>query len=371
MSKDNFNVYTFAFGTITEENNEIRIDIENDQFSYTDVSNIEYHIEKPDERLLPLRNIREGNEYVTLIYQKSDRLRNGIQLKEEEYPIKVSIAEKILEEDILGQYAQDDIYISINPSTIYYYPMKTVRYTYTGNQFMPRETYTNLERYKACVVSILSGIAYEKCLNSPDEVKQEANELVAEIYNQKSVNDLLSLIQSSEDYITYNYIAKHEENYNQKSKWYKIGLGALAVAGIVGVLFVQLNANGNQIEQAEAYEQQLNNKDLQIEGNEAVNQGDYEQGIQTLLEAGINPQEIASKLIEVEQYQLAINTDESALEQAIQHIYENENQQIILELNDDDLSEQASSKLGNEKAIIERDNNTMQNVLNFLNDENT
>src|SRR5699024_12043911 len=115
--------------------------------------------------------------------------KNSIQIKDEKYPIKISIAKKILKEDILGKYAKENIYISINPSTIYYYPMKTVRYTYTGNQFMPREQHTNLERYKACVVSLLSGIAYEKCLNSPNEVKQEGNELLAEIYNQKSIKD--------------------------------------------------------------------------------------------------------------------------------------------------------------------------------------
>jgi hypothetical protein len=370
MSKDNLNVYNFAFGTITEQENEIRIDIENDQFSYDNVSSIENHIEQSDERLLPLKSVREGNEYVTLIYQKTEKLKNGIQLKDEEYPIKISIAEKILKEDILGQYAKENIYISINPSTIYYYPMKTVRYTYTGNQFMPREQHTNLERYKACVVSLLSGIAYEKCLNSPNEVKQEGNELLAEIYNQKSIKDLLNLIQSSEDYITYNYITKHEEQYSKKTKWYKVGLGLLAVAGIIGVLSVQLNANDNQVEQAEAYEQEINNKDLQIKGNEAFNQGNYAEATQSLLEAGLEPETVASRLVQAEQYQLALNTNENVLEEVIQHAYNND-KQTILDLNADELSDELSSKLADEKAIIQGDSNTMQNVLNFLDDENT
>src|SRR5699024_8341187 len=296
--------------------------------------------------------------------------KNSIQIKDEKYPIKISIAEKILKEDILGQYAKENIYISINPSTIYYYPMKTVRYTYTGNQFMPREQHTNLERYKACVVSLLSGIAYEKCLNSPNEVKQEGNELLAEIYNQKSIKDLLNLIQSSEDYITYNYITKHEEQYSKKTKWYKVGLGLLAVAGIIGVIFVQLNANDNQIEQAEAYEQEINNKDLQIQGNEAFNQGNYTEGTQSLLEAGVEPETVASRLVQAEEYQLALNTSENVLEEVIQHAYDYD-KQIILDLNADELSDEVSSKLADEKAIIQGDSNTMQNVLNFLDDEKT
>lgn len=371
MKNNNFTVYNFSFGTLTQEDNEIKIDIENNQFTYDDVSTIENHIERKDKRLLPLEKVKEGNDYVSLYYRKSDKLENGIQLKKEEYPIKISIAQEILEQDILGQYAKDDIYISINPSTIYYYPMKTVRYTYTGNRFMPREQHTNLERYKASVISILSGIGYEKCLNSPEEVKQEGNELITEIYNQNTIKDLLSLIKSSQDYITYNYITNHEEKHNKKVKWYKLGIGTLVIGSIVGILMVQLNANGNQIEQAEAYEQQLNNKDLQIQGNEEFNQDNYEQGAETLIEAGIDTKTVASRLVEEGQYQLSLDTDEGVLEQVIQDVYENDNKQVILELNSDNLSEEASSKLADEQAIVQGNSNTMQNVLNFLNDENT
>lgn len=371
MKNNNFTVYNFGFGTLTQEDNEIRIDIENNQFTYDDVSTIENHIEGKDKRLLPLEKIKEGNEYVSLFYRKSDKLKNGIQLKKEEYPIKISIAQEVLEQDILKQYAKDDIYISINPSTLYYYPMKTVRYTYTGNRFMPREQHTNLERYKACVISLLSGISYEKCLNSPEEVKQEGNELITEIYNQNTVKDLLSLIKSSQDYVTYNYITDHEKEHKKKVKWYKLGIGTLVIASIVGILIVQLNANSNQIEQAEAYEQQLSNKNLQINGNEEFNQGNYEQGAETLIEAGIEPETVASRLVEAEQYQLALDTDESVLEQVIQDIYENDNKQVILELNNENLSDEVSSKLADEQAIVQGNSNTMQNVLNFLNDENT
>jgi len=53
--------------------------------------------------------------------------------------------------------------------------MNTVRYTYAANRFMPRDMRTTLERYKACIVSILSGIAYEKCLNTPEEVRKIGN----------------------------------------------------------------------------------------------------------------------------------------------------------------------------------------------------
>ena len=128
-----------------------------------------------------------------------------MKLKKKNILVKISIAEEILETDILNKY-EEDVFISLNPANLYYYPMNTVTYTYVANKYMPRTQHTKLDRYKASVISILSGIPYEKCLSSKEEVKQEGNELIKEIYNQTTREDLLEFIKDSEDYITYDYI---------------------------------------------------------------------------------------------------------------------------------------------------------------------
>jgi len=371
MSKKDFRVYNFDFGTITENQNEIKIDMEIDQFTHTNTQEITNNMSEQNQSLLPLENIKESENYLSLYYRKSDKLKNLTQIKHEEYPVKISIAKQILEDDILEKYAKDNIFISINPATVYYYPMQTVRYTYTGNQFMPRENYTTLERYKACVISILSGIAYEKCLNSPNEVKQEGNELIEEIYNQNTREELLEFIKSSEDYITYDYISNKEKRNQKNKQFYRIALISTLGVAIIGVLFTQMNASGNQEEMAQAYEQQINNQELIVQGNEQLEQGNYEEGLSTLEEAGADSKETASKLVQEGQYQLAINTDEAVLEQVIQHAYNNDNQGEINNLNDEQLSEEASSKLNDEQTIISGDSSGMDNVFNFLNDENT
>jgi len=371
MSKKNFRVYNFDFGTITEKENEIKIDIEINQFTHDKLKDIENNMSEYDKSLLPLENIKESENYLSLYYRKSDKLKNLTQIKYEEYPVKISIAKQILEDDILNKYAKDNIFISINPTTVYYYPMQTVRYTYTANQFMPRENYTTLEHYKACVISILSGIAYEKCLNSPSEVKQEGNELIEEIYNQNTREKLLEFIKSSEDYITYDYISNKEKRNQKNKRFYRIALISTLGVAIIGMLFTQMNASGNQSEMAQAYEQQINNQELITQGNEQLEQGNYEEGLSTLEEAGADTQETASKVVQEGQYQLAINTDETVLEQVIQHAYNNDNKDKITNLDEEQLSEEASSKLNDEQTIISGDTSAMDNTLNFLDDENT
>ena len=177
-------VYNFEFGTITDTAETVKIDMDNKQFTHDTVAELKDNMITDNNKLfLPLVDIRESETDVTFYYSKGRKLTNLIEIKKEEYPVKISIAEEILETDILNKY-EEDVFISLNPANLYYYPMNTVTYTYTANKYMPRTQHTKLDRYKASVISILSGIPYEKCLSSKEEVKQEGNELIKEIYNQ-------------------------------------------------------------------------------------------------------------------------------------------------------------------------------------------
>src|SRR5699024_1364146 len=59
------------------------------------------------------------------------------------------------------------------------------------------------------------------------------------------------------------------------------------------------------------------------------------------------------------------------LERVIQELYNNQEEEQIAELNSENLDEETTSKLDDEKAIVSGDTNTMVNTLNFLDDENT
>lgn len=364
-------VYNFEFGTITDEAESVKIDMDSNQFNHDTIAELkEQGITANDDLFLPLTDIKESEATVSFYYKKTKKLTNVIEIKKEEYPVKISIAEKIVEADILNKY-EDDVFISLNPATLYYYPMNTVTYTYTANKYMPRTQHTKLDRYKASVISILSGIPYEKCLSSKEEVKQEGNELIKEIYNQTTREDLLEFIRDSEDYITYNFITNTKTKEKKTNRIYQYIIGGLVILGLGSVVFVQANASRSQSDMAEAYEQQLDDKDILLQANQELNNENYEEAVQLYQDVGYDLAEVAHELATQEQYQLALDTDESSLEQVIQTLYENEQENTLSELNTDNLSEEAQGKIADELAIISEDTSAMENVLNFLSDEHT
>lgn len=369
--KNNFKIYNFQFGTIKNQSEEIKIEMDSSQFDITSIDEIKhlYQFERPE--ILPLKDIKESETSITLIFDKTGGLKNLREIKHEEYPVKVAIVQRILEQDVLHQY-EDDLYISLNPSTIYYYPMQTVSYTYLANGTMPKGTNTKLERYRACVVSVLSGIGYEKCLNSPEDVKKQGNELIQEIYNQNSRAELLAFIRQSNNFMTYDYISKRQnERKKTRNKYFAIigGVFVLSLAS-TGVLLSQLNQQENQIIQA--YEAELDSRDTLIEANEAFYAEEYEQSIELYLSANYDTELLASRLIEQEQYQLAFNVNQMSLEDIIQAMYEREHEERLLDLEiAEDTEPEQERKLTNEQTIIDGDSSERVNVLNFLNDENT
>ena len=366
-----FKIYNFEFGTLTDEKSTVKIEMENSQFTYDNIDEIKELPIKKDPLFLDFKGIKESETTVSFLYEKGSALKNLNTIKKEAYPVKVSIVEEILKQDILQKYKHTDLYISLNPATLYYYPMNTVRYTYAANRFMPRDMRTTLERYKACIVSILSGIAYEKCLNTPEEVRKIGNDFIKEIYQQRNVSELLTLIQQSNNFVTYDYIrsqTNRERKIRQKSLVALAGTSVVFI-GISGLLLVK------QLDQEEAlasqYEEQLEQKDTLLLANEEFEKGNYDEAIQLYQEGDYEDAQLSEKLLSKEQYQKAIDVHNESLEAIIQRLYETKEQQTLLDLNSDSLDENGKVKLEEEKGIVQGDTNAMVNTLNFLDDEST
>lgn len=368
---NNYRIYEFEFGTITERPEKVTIDITHSQFSFESVEEIKNLATKNDPLFLPSEDIINTENSLLFSFSKSEQLKNMVWIKHEEYPIKLTIIETILKQDILGKYEEEGIFISLNPATLYYYPMETVRYTYSGNLFMPRNTYTHIERYRALTVSVLSDIPYEKCLMNPKEVSNEANSLIREIYQQTNLVDLLLLVQNSRNYITYNYIQEREGTEKKIKKTYQYILGGVVVLSLVGFSLFGAKVSKEARIMANQYEELLTDKDLLVEANEAFYGGNYDKAIKLYQKIDYDNEELTNRLIENNEYQKALETDSSALEKVIQTLYESEQTDLILELNDEPLEEKERGKLADEQGIINEDTNVMMSTLNFLSDENT
>lgn len=366
-----FKIYNFEFGTLTDEKSTVKIEMENSQFMYDNIDEIKELSIKKDPLFLDFKGIKESETTVSFLYEKGSALKNLNTIKKEAYPVKISIVEEILKQDILQKYKHTDLYISLNPATLYYYPMNTVRYTYAANRFMPRDMRTTLERYKACIVSILSGIAYEKCLNTPEEVRKIGNDFIKEIYQQRNVSELLSLIQQSNNFLTYDYIrsqTKRERKIRQKSLVTLAGISIVFLSISSLLLVKQLN---QEEALASQYEAQLEQKDTLLLANEEFEKGNYDEAIQLYQEGNYEDAQLSEKLLSKEQYQKAIDVHNGSLEAIIQRLYETKEQQTLLDLNSDSLDENGETKLEEEKGIVQGDTNAMVNTLNFLDDEST
>lgn len=364
-------IYNFDFGTLTEETETIKISISKEQFSNHQKSEIETLITSQDDRYLTIEKITEDDQNYHFYFKKDTNLKNGLNLKNEEYPVKVSIAREILKQDILHEYEIDNLFISINPSTLYYHPMRTIKYTYAGNQYMPKANYTTLQMYKACVASILSNIPYEKCLATPQDVENEANEFIKEIYAKNSVAELLTFLTDSQDYIEYDYIQNRSKD---KSKWKTMLITTASVLGLVaigGVITSNIVHQNQEQALASEYESTIASKDLIIQANEQMNDGEYEKAVFSYTKAEADLSKVAEELVEKGQYQLAIDTDENQLENVITKLYQEDEKTAIKDLNGEQLSDKAKAKLADEQAIADNNKNEMLNILNFLDDENT
>lgn len=370
-SKNKYRIYEFEFGTITEKSEQVILDIVQSQFSFESIEEIKNLPTKNDPLFLTSEAIKLTETSLLFTFHKSKQLKNMVQIKEEEYPVKLAIVQKILEQNILAKYKDENIFISLNPSTLYYYPMETVRYTYSGNLFMPRNTYTDIERYRALTVSLLSNIPYDKCLIHPKEVSKEANPFIQEIYQQNTINDLLLLVKDSKNYMTYDYIQDREESEKKIKRKYQYLLGGVITLSLVGFSLLGAKISSEATTLANQYDKELNAKDTLILANENFYEGDYEKAIELYNTIDYDNEELADRLIENEEYQKALEADPSTLEKVIQALYEAEQSEFILELSDKPLDEAQSEKLADEQGIINEDTNVMLNTLNFLDDENT
>ncbi|MDN6195238.1 MAG: hypothetical protein L0I93_01945 [Atopostipes suicloacalis] len=369
--KSKFKIYQFDFGTITEKEKRITIDIEQTQFTFESIREIMDLSTKSDPLFLEIQDIVTSETSLLFHFKKSEQLKNLTTIKNEEYPVKLSIAQQILEQNILEKYQDEDIFISLNPATIYYYPMETIRYTYSGNRLMPSNSYTAIEKYRALTVSILSNLSYEKCLINPVDVSKEANSFIQEIYEQRTVTELLALIKDSNNFMTYDYIKGRNQAERKTKRTYQFILGGVVALSLVGFSLFGAKVSKDATIISADYQEQLDKKDTLITANEKFFNEEYEEAI-TLYEAvDYGKEELAAMLIEEEQYQYALSANPESLEKVISTLYELEQTDTILELSDEPLDEKQASKLTDEKAIINGDTNAMLNTLNFLTDEDT
>src|SRR5699024_10856539 len=136
--KKELRITNFEFGSIKIEKNKAVIQIPKSKFKYENLSELE-EVKSEQNNFLKLLDIKESDnkERVIFKYDIPEEFKYLQTIKKEDLIVKMSILKTILEMDPLNE---TDLYISMNPSTIFYRPMKAVKFSYRANYLMPNET---------------------------------------------------------------------------------------------------------------------------------------------------------------------------------------------------------------------------------------
>lgn len=369
IGRQDFKVMNFEFGSIKLVKDKIIYELSKNQCTYNRIDELERLKNKNDVHFFNLIQVEEDDHTLYLHYERLESMKSLTMIKKEEYSVKLAIAQTLLRENILEQTAD---FVSIHPATIFYYPMQTVKYTYLANQVLPQETnYSPVERYKALVLAILTGFSYETCLTEKQEVMKRGNELIQSIVNASSRQEMLLIIEEAYDFVTYDYIQHNSTNKEKLKKRTLYAVSASVVLSLVAVGITKQQANTQQDQIVQAMELDMEKKNYSLEASQHLANEDYEAAAKSMEKAGESEKTIANMYFENAQYQQAIDRDDSLLEPVIKAYYANDQSEGILDLTLLEATEEQTTKLETEKAIVAYDTAKLSSALPFLEDEDT
>lgn len=368
LKKKAFQISNFEFGSSHLEADKLVLELSKDQFSYHKRNELS-GVQQPHPLFLDLMGVQEDDTHVTLTYPLTKHLKPIRALQKEEYAVKLAICQQIMHDHVLEQKEE---YVSIHPSTVFYYPMQTVRYTYRANSVMPREAkWLVVKRYKALILSILTGVSYEICLTDTASVSRKGNALIQSIAEAQTPLELTDIIDDAYNFVVYAYI-QNRTNFTtgfKKKTIYGVLASTVLVLTAVGV--TKYRADQERYEAVAAIESHLVKQEQEIQAQNHLLNGDYAQAVQLYQEVGKEPAFLADLYFQQGLYQEALNLEPTYLEPVIQSLYDNGEQSRIIDLT---LPEEAASLqalLQLEKHIVAYNTEALLNALPFLESEAT
>lgn len=352
-------ISNFDFGAIKIIKNKAIIEISKSELETETLDNLD-SIRDTRNNFLELEEISENDKgKVVFTYELPNNLKPVSKIKKEQLIIKLSIAKQILIDDELNKTNE---YVSVHPSTLFYRPMTNVNYAYRANQFMPQERkFSNFDRYKAVVLSIVSGVSYEICLKNKERLLKSKNEVVKQLMESESREELLKDLDDLLEYKQYSYFKNQEQNKKKTKVRRIIALSATFVILLLAIGITKSQSN-NELETAEAYYQsQLEERDNAIQIQEHLSNEEYQEAAEVMQAAGREEEEIANMFIDAGLYQEAIELNPEFISPIVESFYENDNREAILELSLED-----NEELETEQKIIDYDHNYLINQANFV-----
>ena len=358
-------ITNFEFGSIKLEKEKAVIQIPRTQFRYENISELKKSYDTDNGKdFLTLVNLEENGskDRVILEYELPNDLKTVQKIKNEDIIVRLSIAKVILERAPLEE---NDNYVSLHPSTLFYRPMSTVKFTYKANSLMPSENqFSDFERYKALTLSIISGLSYEVCLKDKQRIMKTKDPLLLSILETKSKEELLSDLENQIDYMQYTFFERSKQQ-RKKVKFRSFAFaGLMVILLLVSVGLTKTLANKEYAQTVASYEEKIDSQEDDFRTQEYLVKNEYDKAASSMEEAGRSKKEIAEMYLDAGEYQKALDRDSDLLEKVIQSLYDSGEKEKIL-----DLKLKDNPKLNLEKKIVAYDFGEMKNQIPFVEDE--
>jgi hypothetical protein len=363
--------YNMEFGTYKENYDKIQLEIEKSRFKTQEPSELE-EIEYADERFFNV-SISENENSFKFDFQLEEGFKNLKTIVSENLPIKLEIAKTILKQNILETSGFD--FVSINPSSIYFLPMRQVKYLYRANYLMPVDAkHDSFSQYKACILYILTGQNYESLLEGYSSLDKlvKSNPYLEQIIETKNLQQLLNIIDRTENLSTYSAWEKVKSNEGRFKKLGITFVTALVLTNLLTGLTINKIKNRQKEVAIAKVKRDYQSSKLQNQIDSALSNENYDKAIKLLKKNSKSDKDIAKIMFENKQYQLALNYDSSLLEKVIAKYWAENKQDSIIDLKLSSNSKKSlSNKLELEQAIVAYQTDKMQSELGFTEDPNT
>lgn len=361
------NLFNFELGTFQQEKDQLTLKIDNSKCRYDKLDELN-NLRQSNQLFLNIDCIEEKDHQTVIQYAIPKEFKNLIQIKNEPKAIKVAIAKQIVASDILNNLESETIFTSLNPSNIWYLPMKSIKFAYRSNGLIPmeEEKYTNLEKYKAAILFCLTGIPYEKVLEEPQISNPQNDELLKQVITAKDTEQLKEIMSRLDDYIEYtewkNIRVNHEKI--KLKMWFVIGI--IFLVGIIALgIQNKFWKDKYQSLEAESVTREVNIKN-DIHLKNALKSKQYKKAIKFMDRLKYSKSRKVKLLKKYAAYQQILDIDPQQLNKVINLLYQENKESKILELVlPSNVTKKQKETLKLNQSIINYDTTTLQNELPF------
>jgi len=343
-----------------DKNNQAKIELGNKLVLFENDSELEEFKEKSAD-FFPLLEVNHVNKKCILHYEIEEGYHSFFEAKGYSKVIRLSLLERVLEIDPLSVYQEK---VLLHPRNIYFKDLKTIKFLYRSNQFLPSVNLSAIDQYKLLILSMLSEYSYEQFkIKKIELLAKENNNFLDIIQNANTILELKELMRGKlfkeETEFFQNLEEENKKNIRKIRQTRLIACGVIGIVIAVAIMVSRIQINNDRI----VADKQIKNATTIAQAYEFLAKGETEKGLVTLKETNPSDPTLAEAYNLSKQYDNAINTDSDYAKIVVTKLYETKEESKIVGL------KTANKYIEIEKNIVGYDRNSLLVDKEFIQDK--